>query len=365
MKQPKAPNPYQQAAATQKSELGASMGSSIINNPNIYTPYGSQTYQNAGYETIYDAQGKPQYIPRYNQVQTLSPDQQKLLGLQTQTQYNMGQTGVQASSKLRDIMGSNVDTAGWQGWNAGPQAAQLATTFGGDNPMTMQIGNQNVRQDEGPTDRAGIENAMMASYNRQRAPQTAQENAQLAARGLSPGGAGYGRVQQGREDAYGEAARQSYLASGNEARQAQDAYNQAAAQRFSQEANIGQFANSAQQQAYQQAMQRAGFGNDALSQMFQMGGTAADRANAVRQGQLQESLGLRNQSINEIMALMQGGQVSMPQFSPYSAQGIGAAPTGAYMGQNYANASNAANQFNSGLFNLGSSVIGGGIKQWG
>ena len=50
--------------------------------------------------------------------------------------------------------------------------------------------------------------------------------------------------------------------------------------------------------------------------MFSMGGTAADRANAVRQGQMQESLGLRNQSLNEIMAMLQGGQVSMPQFSP-------------------------------------------------
>jgi hypothetical protein len=362
MKQPKPPNPYQQAAATQKSELGASMGSSIINNPNIYTPYGSQTYQNAGYETIYDAQGKPQYIPRYNQVQTLSPDQQRLLGLQTQTQYNLGQTGVQASSKLKDIMGTGVDTSGWQGWNAGPQAAKLATTFGGDNPMTMAIGNQEVRQDTGPTDRGAIESAMMQSYGRATNPAQQAENAQLAARGLSPGGAMFGRVQQGREDARGEASRQAYLAPGQESRQAQDAYNQAAAQRFGQEANIGQFANSAQQQAYQQALQRGQFSNEALTNMFSMGGTAADRANAVRQGQMQESLGLRNQSLNEIMAMLQGGQVSMPQFSPYSAQGIGAAPTGSYMGQNYAN---AANQFNSGLFNLGSSLVGGGVSMWG
>ena len=204
------------------------MGSSIINNPNIYTPYGSQTYQNAGYETIYDAQGKPQYIPRYNQVQTLSPDQQKLLGLQTQTQYNLGQTGVQSSSKLRDLMGQSVDTSGWQGWNAGPQAAQLATSFGGSRrDMHRQPGGRRT----GPTDRGAIESAMMQSYGRATNPAQQAENAQLAARGLSPGGAMFGRVQQGREDARGEASRQAYLASGQESRQAQDAYNQAQQQR--------------------------------------------------------------------------------------------------------------------------------------
>ncbi len=144
-----------------------------------------------------------QYIPRYNQMQQLSPDQQRLLGLQTQQQYNLGQTGVEQSAKLRQLLGQSVDTSGLQGWNAGPQAANLATTFGGQG---------DVRQDQGPTDRAAIENAMMASYNRSRAPQTAAENAQLAARGLSPGSAGYGTVQTGREDAAGEAARQAYMA---------------------------------------------------------------------------------------------------------------------------------------------------------
>ena len=99
--------------------------------------------------------------------------------------------------------------------------------------------------------------------------------------------------------------------------------------------------------------------------MFQHGRQRRRPRQSVRHGQMQESLGLRNQSINEIMAMLQGGQVTMPQFSPYSAQGIGAAPTGSYMGQNYANAANAANQFNSGLFNLGSSLVGGGVSMWG
>ena len=93
-KSPKPPNPYQTAASQQKAETGAAIGQSIIGNPNVYSPYGSQTYSIAGWEQVPDASGKMISVPRYNMQQTLSPDQQRLLALQTQQQYNMGQTGV-------------------------------------------------------------------------------------------------------------------------------------------------------------------------------------------------------------------------------------------------------------------------------
>jgi hypothetical protein len=44
--------------------------------------------------------------------------------------------------------------------------------------------------------------------------------------------------------------------------------------------------------------------------MFTMGGTAAERQNALRQMQLQENIALRNQPINEIMALLGGSGVT-------------------------------------------------------
>ena len=81
--------------------------------------------------------------------------------------------------------------------------------------------------------------------------------------------------------------------------------------------------------------------------------------NQLRQAQMQEAMALRNQPLNEISALMSGSQVSTPQFNPFSAQGINAAPIGSYIGQNYANQANAAAQQNSGLFGLGGSIVGG------
>jgi len=337
-KSPKPPNPYQTAASQQQAETGAAIGQSIIGNPNVYSPYGSQTYSIAGWEQVPDAQGRMISVPRYNMTQQLSPDQQRLLALQTQQQYNMNQTGVEQSAKLRNLLGQSVSTAGLTGWNQGPQAANLATGFGGQGE---------IRQDQAPTDRAGVQNAMMQLYNRGAAGKNAAEQAQLAARGMNVGSAQYGTVAKRQGDEFTDATLKAYLGSGDEARAAQAAYNQA------------------QQQRYQEALGRAGFSNEALATMFNMGGSAADRQNALRQAQLQETLALRNQPLNEISALLAGGQVTMPQFNPYQSQGINAPNLAGQIQSNYQQQAQNANAFNSGLFSLGSSVLGGAFGKGG
>lgn len=84
------------------------------------------------------------------------------------------------------------------------------------------------------------------------------------------------------------------------------------------------------------------------NQEMSVAGTARERA-------LQEQLALRNQPINEIGALMSGGQVSMPQFSPYQSGSI--APTD--VSGNVWNAYNAQmNQYNAQLNNQ-NAMMGG------
>jgi len=287
MKSPKPPDPYQTAGAQQRSEIGAAGASSIMNNPNVITPYGSQSYSIAGWEQVPDATGKMISVPRYTQTQTLSPDQMRLMGLQTQGQYNMGQTAVEQSAKLREHLKGGVDNSKWQQWG-------------------------NIRQDQAPTDRAGVQNAMMELYNRGAAGKNAAEQTQLAARGMNVGSAQYGSTAKRQGDEFTDATLKAYLGSGDEARASQAAYNE-----------------------------------------------ATNQMGAQRGQQMQEALGLRNQPINEITALLGGSQVTMPQFSPYQGQGINAANIGQYIGNNYAQQSNAANQFNSGLFNVAGAGLGG------
>ena len=301
---PKPPDPYKQAAADQSAGLFAGMASNIMNNANEVNPYGSVSYKNLGYETIYDAQGNKTYVPRYERNVQLSPDQQRLLGYETQAKGNAGQAAVTASSQLANQFKTPLNTQGLQGWQVAARPGE-------------------VRQDRGPTDRRAIEEAMMGRYRESAGKAASAEDAQLAARGLNPGTMGYGNVADTRARALTDAQQQAYLGSGAESREAQAAYNQAGLQRY------------------------------------QMGSDWASQANSLRQAQLQERMAVRNQLPNEIAALMGMGQVTVPQFQPFSRQGIQAAQPGQYMASNYQNQLQSYGNQMSGLFGLGSSLVGG------
>ncbi len=310
MKTPSPPNPYDTAAAQQGAELGASQASSIINNPNQVTPYGTSNYSVSGYETIKDAKGKDVQVPRYTQTVTLSPEQQGLLNLQNQMQTSLGQTGVEQAAKLQEYLRNNV-TAGSQNWMTAPEAGML-------------------RRDETPTDRNAVMEAMMARYRENAGKAATSEAAQLAARGLNPGSAGYGSVADTRARALTDASMQAYLAAGDESRAAQEAYNKAVSDKYAMD------------------LSSANFGNQ------------------LRQAQTSENIALRNQPINEISALMSGSQVTTPSFNPFQAQGVNAAPIGNYINSNYQAQLNNANAFNSGLFNLGGAAVKGAFGlPWG
>jgi hypothetical protein len=90
---------------------------------------------------------------------------------------------------------------------------------------------------------------------------------------------------------------------------------------------------------------------------------------ALRQQGLQEELALRNQPINEIAALMAGGQVSMPQFTSFRPSAMSETPVGDYVyksadidAQNYRAQMAAQGQAMGGLFGMGGQLLGGLAK---
>src|SRR6187397_2953379 len=146
--QPDPPNPYATAAAQTQQNQNASQYNAVSSNANEVNPYGSVSYQAMEQVPIYTNGQISGYAPRYQRTTTLAPDQQKLLGLETQSKYNMGTTAVEQSARLRDHLKDNpIDSSQWQPW----QTDLKGGTY---------------RKDEGATDRAGIEKAMMESYDR-------------------------------------------------------------------------------------------------------------------------------------------------------------------------------------------------------
>jgi hypothetical protein len=194
--------------------------------------------------------------------------------------------------------------------------------------------------------------------------------------------------------------------------QAQELANQAAAQNFAQQQQAAEFNLARQQQQAAQAAGQAGFYNEAQAQAYQRQlaqQAAQNAAQAQRFGQVMDYQGLRNQAlaqnqaqdfqrlaaqnaaqqqqfqqniagqqfyntavqqalaqqaairslpVNEISALLSGGQVSVPQFQGYSGVSVAPAPVfqagqaaGDFAQRNYANQVGA---YNAGMGMLGS-----------
>jgi hypothetical protein len=304
--QPKAPDPYQTAGAQNAQNAFASQFSTGSGNANEVNPYGSVSYNQSGQTPIYSNGQLTGYAPQWTKTTSLSPDQQKLLGLETQSRYNLGTAGVEGSQRLRDALNKPVDPSQWTSWQT-------------------SLPQQDLRQDASATDRPAIEKAMMESYNRNVAPTESAQEASLAARGLSPGATGYSQYQKTRDDSRAEAARQAYLASGNESRMAQAAYNDVGTQRF----NMNQAANS--------------------------------YLNNLRGAQMQEAYQTRSQPINEITALMSGSQATIPQFQAFQGSPVAASNIGQYISDNYRNQSQQVANTNAGIFGLAGGLTKLGI----
>jgi hypothetical protein len=311
-KAPKAPDPYQQAAAQRQENTWTSQYNTIGQNANQITPYGTVSNAPGSKIPIYDQNGNVQgYGTQWNQTTTLSPQEQAIFNQEQNSRLGLGKFANQQIGTLSDVLGKPFNTEGlpsWQLYGQGPELRQAE--YGG-------------------TDRAAIEDAMMQSYQRGIAPQQQAQDVQMAARGMgAPGSEMAYAVANQRADAAGEQTRQAYLASGEEARQ------QAGEARLKQTA-----ANQALQQAWINANARA------------------DQQNNVRQGQFGERQQTRNQIVNEIAALLGGSQVQIPQGQAFQGSAVNPFDIAGAQNQAYTNAMAAHQNKQSGLFGIAGGIL--------
>jgi len=199
----------------------------------------------------------------------------------------------------------------------------------------------------------------------------------------------FGMGQQAQELANAAAAQnfQQQVAAqqANLARQAQQSgqaqtaaqfYNQAQAQAMQQELARQQAQNAVQGQMFQQIVQQQEARNAALGQRFNQDMARVAAQNQAAQQQFQQNLAqqqfyntavqqalaqqaaIRSLPVNEISALLSGGQVSVPQFQGYSGVNVAPAPifqagqaAGDFAQRNY---QNQVGSYNAGMGLLGS-----------
>lgn len=97
---PAAPDPTATAQAQAGLNKETAISQARLNNVNQVTPYGSLTYS-AGDEV--------NGVPQYTATTTLSPEQQQLYNLNTQTEKNIGQIGVDQSSRIGELLSNPVN----------------------------------------------------------------------------------------------------------------------------------------------------------------------------------------------------------------------------------------------------------------
>lgn len=145
---------------------------------------------------------------------------------------------------------------------------------------------------------------------------------------------------------------------------ADQARNQAIAQNFGQGVTADQLYNQSVLQNFNQGLNAQQANNAAQQQLYGQNLSGAQFSNAAIQQSLAQQAALRSQPLNEIIGLMGGSQIQLPQFAGYQSSQVAPPPTFASAQAGYnaalgaANAQNAANsQLTQGLFSLGGAAL--------
>lgn len=405
---PPAPIDYAAAAASQgQANLASALQTSYLSNPNIVNPYGSST---TTFGQARDASGN--VIPGATQAtvrQELNAASAAALASQQEVERKLAALALQGTDVATKQLGtpfsydpsrSFLNTTGPQAQtytpsaalgalNYGPKAGEYGTAAGVDpNAYGQATGRLDLSNVAAMPVNAGMtgQNAILSRL----APQIQQSEAAMAQRlanqGITQGSEAYRNAMrtQGQQanDLYTQAALQGIgLDMGanqqgyGQALSSAGLYNQAIGQNFGQGAtaremqnqaiaqNFGQgvtstgLQNAAQAQAANQQMAQESANREAQNQIFNQQMSSANFQNAARQNDLQMQLGLYNQPLNQVNALMAGSQIQNPTFQAYTGANVNAAPVFQASQQTGQDAQQAYAQ-RVGAYNAGMGALG-------
>ena len=174
---PPAPDYKGAAAAQGQANVEAAQATSRLSNPNLITPYGTQTYQEGASPS-----------DRPTMTQQFSPEQQALYDQSTRVKKLLGGLGEQGAAGLEGIVGRPLDLSGV------PQAPGSAEAT-----------------------REKVINAMMGRVDTDIAQQRDNKASQLIAAGIRPGTEAYDREMTRFDRQRTDALQQAQLAGGQEA----------------------------------------------------------------------------------------------------------------------------------------------------
>lgn len=319
------------AVAQGTANKETAIAQSLMNNPNMVTPYGTSTY--SGPE---DASG------RGTLTQILSPAEQAKLD--TTNRIQQGSLGI-LEGDLPNIQAALSGPFGLAGSAQTDYSAKYAPT--GTTPTKLSFAGAPGMPSADARVLQQVEDAMYGQGAQYLDPQFAQKKsdlaAQLANQGIVPGTEAYNREMLNFNNASQRAytdLRESAITGGQGAMQ--NLYNMALAGR---------------QQGVGEATTQGQFAQQGIGQQAQIASNQAGLANAGRAQNYSEYAANRTMPINLLSGLMSSSQVNNPTFQPTTPTSITPPPIiqGAF-GQGQLNAANAS--ANAGLWGNALSAAG-------
>ena len=347
---PAAPDYTGAAVAQGAANLESARASAMLSNPNVYSPYGTQTVTYNG------------DIPTVRQ--TLTPEAQRTLEQQQALGYKLTDLAGKGFSAVDRSMGTPFSFGGpsvqtslgnFNPLQSAPTADQYGQSQGGVNAPNLQSsldlsGVARMPVNAGTTGQEAIMSRLEPSLAKNRV----STETQLVNQGLRPGSEAYDNaiklLSQQENDARTQAALQGInLDIG------------ANAQTYGQALTSGQFGNQAQLSEFDAKRQNQILSNEAIAQNYGRGLTsaqaenakvaqefnqtqqAAQFANTAQNQKLAQAIQERQMPLNEVNALVEGSQIQNPQFQQYTGANVAPAPI--------ANATALQGQFDQNLYN--------------
>lgn len=356
---PAPPDPAKTASAQMGSNVQTAIANSTIGNANTYGPQGSTTYDIIGQQSITGPDGQTYQVPRYSQTTRLSPEQQQLYDQQNRLGSDMNNLAIGQTGRLNNVLGTPVSADGLPAMSGVPGAGTTDYSAGVRGMGATNYANGLTN--DFSADRQRVEQAMFDRIN----PQIERDRASLENTLVNQG------FQRGTE-AFNNAMNQ-------QGQQVNDLRLGITERGLAEQSGMygmardrAGFGASEEARAFQQAMQAGQFGASEQSRAFNTALQGAQFGNQARQQSLQEMLALRNQPINEISALMSGGQVSLPNAPQYQGGNVGGADvmgatynTAAIQNAQYQQQMQQQNAAMGGMYGLGAAGIMGATSPVG
>ena len=321
-KAPAAPDYAAAAQAQGAANVETARTQSLLNNPNTYTPYGSQVWTDNG-------DGRPTL------TQTLSPDEAQKLGLSDTAQIGALQAlaNLGPANIAKALQSGNFTLPGTPAQDFDPRFAPQEGIQTDSGFWSLPGQQEDVNLAAAPAmptaDAATRQMVTKALYDQGASfldPQFAQahqqQNSDLSNQGIFMGSDAYNTAQDNlarqEQQAYGDLRDRAILQGGNEMAQDFNLGMSAHNQGVNDILNAGTFHNTSRGQEANQLETDMQNKNAALTTNANLGSMGSSLYNSGRSQQLQENAQGALLPINAQSAILTGSQVNNPQFQPYN-----------------------------------------------